>query len=83
MNWQPIATAPKDRRILLWFPVGAASYISAASIGSWNADQHAKHPKPYWASERGRLFGVVAMRRNPPTHWCEVTPPDEASAASR
>lgn len=64
MSWQPIEAAPKDgTRVLL--------YCNSRGIvcGEWNNDKYAKKPRPYWANDRERLFGVTETRADQPTHW--------------
>lgn len=74
MNWQPIETAPKDRRILLFFPGLYGGYIAT---GEWEADQYVKKPRPFWTCDCERWMGRTTLRGSPPTHWCEITMPNE------
>jgi hypothetical protein len=68
-KWEPIDTAPKDRRILLFVP--PRDY----HIGQWDDDRYAlKKPRPYWTSSLERVMGRKWMRDNPPTHWMEIPP---------
>lgn len=70
MSWQPIETAPKDRRILLWIPDGP---WSCCSIGEWDDDRYAlKKSRPYWRSTEERTQGIRWMRDRQPTHWAEL-----------
>lgn len=77
MNWQPIETAPKDRDVLLWFP--AMCSTPKASVGNWDDDRYAKKPRPFWTCECEGWAGKNLLRANPPTHWCEITPPEDAT----
>ena len=66
IEWQPIETAPKDKRILLYRPT--ASEWWRVMGGHYDSDEYLKTPKPYWGSDN---FGIAkaAQRQNPPTHW--------------
>lgn len=74
MNWQPIETAPKERRILLYFP-GLFSDVEVY-CGKWYADEYSKHPRPYWTADCERWAGKMRLREHPPTHWAEITLPE-------
>lgn len=73
-NWQPIATAPKDReRHLLFVPDEETSSYSR-QIGSWCDDTQ---EDPFWLyeGERQELYS----RAHQPTHWMPLPdPPVEA-----
>lgn len=76
INWQPIETAPKDRRILLYFP----DLFSEPAIygGNWYDDAYNyKNPRPYWTADCARWAGKTCLRAHPPTHWAELTPPQD------
>ncbi len=74
-EWQPIGTAPKDRRILLWFPrlFGNVPY---ASVGKWDADNYRENPRPFWTCDSERTAGRNTLRVCPPTHWREIIGPN-------
>jgi hypothetical protein len=83
MEWQDIATAPKDRtRVLLYRP---SELVWAQTVaGYWDSDEYAAKPRPYWTSDVERLVGVVACRKNNPTHWMPLpAPPTPAPQNSR
>lgn len=71
---------PKDRELVLWFPLrgGMLAY------GCWNEQKYYKKPRPYWTSYAlERLYGVLAIRENQPTHWDEKpTSPDQVMIAA-
>lgn len=70
MEWQPIATAPKDgTHILLHKADGAIT------VGRYDDDKHASRPRPYWHTERGYLFGRRDDRDCSPTHWMPIPEP--------
>jgi hypothetical protein len=73
-GWQPIETAPLDRRVLLFRP--AARPLYQISIGRWNCDSHSSNPRPYWRGDHG--FDQPSDQREiPPTRWMEIPdPPD-------
>ncbi len=70
-NWQPIETAPKEYDILLACP------RRGAVRGAWCRDANAKHPRPYWTNDRETSWGILATRRDQPTHWMELPKPPE------
>ena len=66
-EWQPIETAPKDERIILFRP---DSYDWAQIIiGKFDDDKYAKKPRPYWSHERQKVTGIQEAREHQPTHW--------------
>lgn len=67
-KWQSIDSAPLVRDLLL-------VQDGFVTIGHWSTEQYARHPKPYWKTERGEVFGVAWQRMNPPTHWMELPAP--------
>ena len=74
MNWQPIATAPKDRRILLYYPEKLFNEIHCV-FGKWEHEKNHSRPKPYWTNDLVGLSGVVSTKKNQPTLWAEVEMP--------
>lgn len=62
-GWQPICDAPKDRRILLLTTLGTVV------CGRWDEQTYHKNPRPYWRHDLERHYGVVSMRKHPPTHF--------------
>ena len=68
-DWQPIETAPKDgTRILL---------LTEHDVlcGSWNGDEYAKNPRPYWDNDKSRIMGALHTRKFQPTHWMPLPEP--------
>jgi len=63
MEWQPIATAPKDADVLLYCP------RRGVVRGKWDDCRYARNPKPYWSHDRERIFGTRETRDDQPTHW--------------
>jgi hypothetical protein len=69
MNWQPIKTAPKDKRILLYYSsnenapekIFCGQYFT--DMGYWDCDVE--------------YMGVRWMKKNNPTHWCELEAPEK------
>lgn len=76
MTPQPIETAPKDRRILLYFP--HAYEDDRWQFGRWDTDHYARRPRPFWCGENVRSVGRNEMRLAPPTHWMECPPEPSA-----
>lgn len=66
IDWHPIATAPKDRRIMLWIQTPGQ-----ATFGRMDDDRHARRPRPCWISD-GNWDRKTWMRANQPTHWAEA-----------
>jgi hypothetical protein len=75
INWQPIKTAPKDRRILLYFP-DLFSY-PVILCGRWNDDYFTNQAKPYWSVDGEGPHATSRLRAHPPTHWAGLTPPQD------
>jgi len=74
MKWQPIETAPKNVRILLWYPVSIFTGINIVA-GKWDTDKWAVKPRPYWSNDLEQLRGVRSTRENQPTHWMLLPEP--------
>ena len=72
-EWQPIETAPKDQRILL-FRAGRIV------CGQWDDDCYAQKPKPYWRHDLEAIFGRTDARKVSPTHWQPLLAPTPAEA---
>jgi hypothetical protein len=62
LEWQPIATAPKDGKPFLGIRAGRNP-----EIWYWDEQKYNKRPKPYFASV-GHA-GSYTDRENQPTHW--------------
>jgi hypothetical protein len=69
-EWQPIETAPKDRRIRM-FVDGEEKH------GRWDDDKYAKKPRPHWRWEGG--YSITNVRTNQPTHWMPLPAPPESN----
>ena len=78
-NWQPMETAPKDRRVQFFYdhpPIPGVDVIG----GEWQKDHFARRPKPYWKHDMHKLTGVTQTRKVQPSMWQslpdspEVTP---------
>ena len=68
-KWQDISTAPKDANYIRLWAAGRERH------GSWNNDQYATKPRPYWSFETP--MGTNYVRANQPTHWMEPAPPPQ------
>lgn len=69
MTWQPIETAPKDRRVLLYWP--EIEYLpEKVACGKWDSDEFAKRPNPFWAPDW--YASKSTCRHWKPTHWMEL-----------
>lgn len=77
MEWQPIKTAPLDgTRVIVVYAVHKGPFID---IARWDNDKYASEPRPLWVGNMSNLWGKVAARQNPPTHWMPL--PDEPVSA--
>lgn len=77
-DWQPIETAPRDRRILLLRPTADFDWAKII-VGRFEDDRFATKPKPYWAHDLERLEGKRSTKANQPTHWMPLpAPPTES-----
>jgi hypothetical protein len=74
VDWQPIATAPKGRRVLLYLPnenIGVGNWY--CQTGEYHDDYAALEPQPFWridSDERGTY-----SRAHQPTHWMPLPDP--------
>lgn len=76
--WRAIETAPRDCEILLYRP-GKRPGSGNVSTGSWETNEYARHPSPYWGSLSSR--SVRLDRDFPPSHWMPIpAPPTEEVA---
>jgi hypothetical protein len=57
--WQPMATAPKDERVLLFCPGLTGNVASEVVVGMWRFDAN-RRPLGYWVSDVGTLDGGFA-----------------------
>lgn len=62
-QWQPIETAPKGCKILIFNP-----WLGPIR-GWWDTDEYAKKPRPYWSNDSEHSYGILTTRANQPTHW--------------
>lgn len=75
MNWKPIETAPKNRRILLFYPKCPFTGCNV-QIGKWDDDRYAVKPTPHWDNDQHRIWGRPALKSTSPTHWAEIIRPE-------
>lgn len=75
-EWQPIETAPKDKRILLYRPTAPEWWMVMG--GRYDSDEYAKNPKPYWSTDNWSL-GKTEQRQNAPTHWMPLPEPPKSA----
>src|SRR5260370_31750468 len=74
VTWQPIETARKDQRLILWAQ-------GRVTLGRWDDDRYAHTPRPYWRLIDEHIYGKVHGRAYPPTHWMPLPPPPAGEAA--
>lgn len=79
MSWQPIETAPMNRRILLWWRTCREPHI-----GQWDIDEeYDQRPKSWKSPEEGwRNCGDQCIPRNQSdcTHWMPLPSPPESQS---
>jgi hypothetical protein len=64
-GWQPIETAPKDKSVLLFFPL---IYAGCVEVGRYDDDRYAaKGARPFWRGSQPN--NLTAYRSAPPTQW--------------
>ena len=68
-GWQPIETAPRDRRIELWIPSAWDRGEGRPTHGKWDDDRYSRRPRPFWNYDFCRR--VSDMRDETPSHWRE------------
>lgn len=66
--WQPIETAPKNQRILLFYKKAFFTGINII-IGNWDDGDNRKLSDPYWTNDLVLLKGVRETKNNQPSHW--------------
>lgn len=72
--WQPIETAPKGQRIVLYRPSSPFERARVV-IGQYEPNSDAaRRPRPYWSHDCETFTGTKEARRHPPTHWCPLYP---------
>jgi len=71
MKWEAIEKAPKDRRILLYYPKSIFTGINI-TCGEWDNDSYSKKPFPHWVNDMRMLYGKVNTKLNQPSHWMEI-----------
>ena len=75
-NWQPMETAPKNRRVLLYYdspPLAGLNVIG----GEWQSDHFIRRPRPYWEHDMHMLTGVTRTREIQPSMWQPLPDPPE------
>jgi hypothetical protein len=73
-SWQPIDTAPKDKRVLLFYGKGVTGIMV---VGRWVTDANVNKPRPYWTNDHSAAFGIRLTREMHPTHWMPMPEPPE------
>ena len=73
-EWTQIEEAPKDGTRVLLFRPGAVDWTKRI-IGSWERDQHAKNPRPYWRNDLELLLTKKEARLHQPTHFMPLPAP--------
>jgi hypothetical protein len=72
LAWQPMSTAPKDQRVLLYCPGLAGNVEREVVIGMWKFDPN-RRPLGYWVSDVGKLDDGFA-ETGPWIEYAELKP---------
>ena len=76
--WQPIATAPEGKHVLLWFPNGERG-VGGMECGTlYFNDAHAPGGINIW-THGGPNAGSDWQLDEPPTHWMPLPAPPESA----
>lgn len=73
-TWQPIETAPKDRRIALGYTSDIFTDVRTV-FGHWDEDKYARVPRPYWTHDMVRIRGTKSVRLQQPAYWMDIVQP--------
>ena len=72
-GWRDIGTAPKDRRVLLYYPQLVPGVVCGVwqegEFALWQEEEFARRPKPHWVNDRSHIHGILNTRAIQPTHW--------------
>jgi len=77
-NWQPMETAPKNRRVLFFYdhpPIPGVDVIG----GRWHGDYFAIRARPYWKHDAHKLTGETETRKVQPSMWQPLPAPPEVT----
>jgi hypothetical protein len=69
IEWQPIATAPKDRHVLLAKRYGEWDFY----IARWECP--GTFQSEGWTTTEGHQSDSLELAPDEPTHWAELEPP--------
>jgi len=69
--WQPIAIAPKNKRILLYYPECVFTGMHII-FGKWKEDTVRGVPRNYWTNDFEHLRGINLTVGNQPTMWMDA-----------
>ena len=73
MVWQPISTAPTDRRVLVFVPeIGP---VMGKFTECWIKFPKRPVPLGYWRLEWWHSMPIQWQMDRQPTHWMDVTEP--------
>jgi hypothetical protein len=74
MNWETMETAPKDKRILLYYDPPLYTDVSVI-CGKWDDDKYAYKSRPHWTNDLHILSGANRTRNMQPVLWKEIEYP--------
>lgn len=80
--WQDIATAPKEDRVLAYFPPSKKNPSGRVDVVYWSSTNPAE--RGYWVSFiMERIDGTPWLKRNQPTHWQPLPEPPATPAETQ
>jgi hypothetical protein len=78
MNWQPIETAPKDQRVLLYYPGIESDYLEEKIVcGEYTSEAFRNTMISFWNNDSWFLWGARRIKSRQPTMWCALEPPTQ------
>lgn len=72
-TWQPIETAPKDKKIMAFCPK-----FGVVGPVRWEEQKYHSRPRPYWSHWGEGTLGKTWVRDDQPTHWMPLPTAPEA-----
>ena len=77
-TWQPIETAPKNCRVIVFIPDEIPSSWSW-QIAQYDDDYTSDDPEPFWRVDSDNSGNVAYSRAHRPTYWAPFPDPPEQS----
>ena len=80
MEWQPIATAPKDGTAILAFNARHQSHAPVVVVWKEEPPDSDVGPEPHWADAATYAGDALYFNGNYFTHWMPLLAPPSASS---